>query len=116
MYSAFVKAQMDSVSAGALINAVVVDVVDVRDVQVAIPVNAAVAIGILGAAGAAAFQQPGCQMQERYSVEESRPTAIRERLSFVITFVFGLRHLPSASLTSFCLNAALTLPASNNRT
>lgn len=53
------EAQMDNVTGGALINAVVVDVVDVRNVQVAVPVNAAVAIGILGAAGAAALQQPG---------------------------------------------------------
>jgi hypothetical protein len=56
-------AQMDAVNAGALINAVLVDVVDVRNVQVAIPVNAAVAAGILGAAGAAALQQPGRQRQ-----------------------------------------------------
>jgi len=56
--------QMDQVTAGALINAVLVDVVDVNnnDVQVAIPVNAAVAVGILGAAGAAAVQQPGRQV------------------------------------------------------
>lgn len=53
------EAQMDNVTGGALINAVVVDVVDVRNVQVAVPVNAAVAVGILGAAGAAALQQPG---------------------------------------------------------
>ena len=57
-------AQMDSVAGGALINAVLVDVVDVNnnDVQVAIPVNAAVAIGILGAAGSAALQRPGRQI------------------------------------------------------
>ena len=53
------EAQMDNVTGGALINAFVVDVVDVRNVQVAIPVNAAVAAGILGTAGAAALQQPG---------------------------------------------------------
>ena len=56
-------AQMDNVVGGALINAVLVDVVDVRNVQVAVPVNAAVAVGILGAAGAAALQQPGRQTQ-----------------------------------------------------
>jgi hypothetical protein len=62
-------AQMDQVTAGALINAVLVDVVDVnnndivKNVQVAVPVNSAVAVGILGAAGAAALQQPGRQMQ-----------------------------------------------------
>jgi len=56
-------AQMDNVTGGALINAVLVDVVDVNNnnVQVAIPVNAAVAIGILGAAGSAALQRPGRQ-------------------------------------------------------
>ena len=49
-------AQMDKVTAGALINVVAVDLVDINNVannnnvQVAIPVNAAVAI--LGAAGA----------------------------------------------------------------
>ena len=57
-------AQMDKVSGGALINAVLVDVVDVNNnnVQVAVPVNASVAVGILGAAGAAALQQPGRQI------------------------------------------------------
>jgi hypothetical protein len=54
-------AELDAVAAGALINAVLVDVVDVQDVNVAVPVNAAVAAGILGTAGAAAFQQPGRQ-------------------------------------------------------
>ena len=56
-------AQMDNVTGGALINAILVDVVDVNNnnVQVAIPVNASVAAGILGAAGAAALQQPGRQ-------------------------------------------------------
>ena len=54
------EAQLDNVAAGALINAVVVDVVDVRDVAVAIPVNASVAVNVLGGAtGAAALQQPG---------------------------------------------------------
>ena len=56
--------QLERVSAGALINAVLVDVVDVRDVQVAIPVNAAAAINVLGGpTGAAALQQPGRQRQ-----------------------------------------------------
>jgi hypothetical protein len=57
-------AQMDNVTGGALINAVLVDVVDVNNnnVQVAIPVNAAVAIGVLGGpVGAAALQRPGRQ-------------------------------------------------------
>src|SRR3954466_13902207 len=56
-------AQMDNVTGGALINAILVDVVDVNNnnVQVAIPVNAGAAIAILGAAGAAALQQPGRQ-------------------------------------------------------
>jgi hypothetical protein len=49
-------AQMDAVTAGAppLIDVTVVDVVDVRDVNVAIPANvgAAVAAGVLGTAGA----------------------------------------------------------------
>jgi hypothetical protein len=56
--------QMDKVVGGALINAVLVDVVDVNnnDVLVAIPVNAAVAAGILGTAGAIALQQPGRQI------------------------------------------------------
>lgn len=63
-------AQMDKVTAGALVNAVLVDVVDVNNnnilnnVQVAIPVNAAVAIGVLGGpVGAAALQRPGRQTQ-----------------------------------------------------
>jgi hypothetical protein len=56
--------QLDKVVGGALINAVLVDVVDVNNnnVQVAIPVNAGVAVGILGAAAAAAVQQPGRQV------------------------------------------------------
>ena len=59
------ESQMDNVTGGALVNAILVDVVDVNNnnVQVAIPVNAAVAIGILGAAGSAALQQPGRQRQ-----------------------------------------------------
>jgi hypothetical protein len=58
------NAQMDNVAGGALINAVLVDVVDVNNnnVQVAIPVNASVAAGILGTAGSAALQQPGRQI------------------------------------------------------
>jgi hypothetical protein len=55
--------QMDQVTAGALINAVLVDVVDVNNnnVAVAIPVNAAVAIGVLTGApvGAGSLQRPG---------------------------------------------------------
>ena len=55
--------QMDQVTGGALINAILVDVVDVNnnnvDVDVAVPVNAAVAAGILGNAGAIAVQHPG---------------------------------------------------------
>jgi hypothetical protein len=60
---ALTETQMDNVTAGALLNAIVVDVVDVRDVQVAVPVNAAVAVGILGTTGVAALQQPGNQNQ-----------------------------------------------------
>ena len=57
-------AQMDQVTAGALINVALVDVVDVRDVnvQVAIPVNAAVAVGVLGGAVGTAVQRPGRQI------------------------------------------------------
>ena len=59
-------AQLDNVAAG-LITVVAVDVVDVNnnsilnnnDVQLLIPVNASVAIGILGNAGAVAAQRPG---------------------------------------------------------
>ena len=54
--------QMDKVTAGALINVVAVDVVDIQNnkVAVSIPVNAAVAIGVLGGAIAGAAQgQPG---------------------------------------------------------
>ena len=54
--------QLDNVTGGALINAVVVDVVDIENnrVAVAIPVNAAAAINVLGGAtGAAALQRPG---------------------------------------------------------
>ena len=60
------EAQLDKVSAGALINAFVVDVVDVRnvDVAVAIPVNAAVAANVFGGpTGAASLQQPGRILQ-----------------------------------------------------
>jgi hypothetical protein len=59
-------AQLDNVTAGALINAVVVDVVDVNNnnIAVAVPVNAAVAVNVLGGAtGAAALQQPGRILQ-----------------------------------------------------
>jgi hypothetical protein len=55
-------AQLDTVVGGALINAVLVDVVDVRNVQVAVPVAASAAIAILGAAGAATLQRPGRQI------------------------------------------------------
>lgn len=50
-------AQLDSVAAG-LITIAVVDAVDIEDnqVQVAVPVNAAVAAGVLGTAGAGAAQ------------------------------------------------------------
>lgn len=56
--------QMDKVTAGALLNVALVDVVDVRNVnvQVAIPVNAAVAIGVLGGAVGTAVQRPGRQV------------------------------------------------------
>jgi len=60
------EAQLDMVAAGALINVIAVDVVDVQNVlnnnkvAVQVPVNAAVAAGVLGNAGAIAFQgQPG---------------------------------------------------------
>ena len=55
-------AQMDNVAGGALVSVVAVDVVDVENVlnnvRVAIPVNASVAIAVLGGAVAAA-SQPG---------------------------------------------------------
>ena len=59
-------AQLDKVAAG-LITVVAVDVVDVNnnsilnnnDVQLLIPVNASVAVAILGAAGSEAVQRPG---------------------------------------------------------
>lgn len=59
------ESQMDNVTGGALVTAILVDVVDVNnnDVQVAVPVNAAVAAGILGNAGAVAVQRPGRQTQ-----------------------------------------------------
>ena len=58
------EAQMDQVTAGALINVALVDVVDVRDVnvQVAVPVNASVAIGVLGGAISTGLQAPGRQI------------------------------------------------------
>jgi hypothetical protein len=58
------EAQMDQVTAGALIDVTLVDVVDVRDVnvQVAVPVNASVAVGVLGGAVSGALQQPGRQI------------------------------------------------------
>ena len=53
-------AELDAVAGGALINVVAVDVVDINnnDVDVAIPVNAAVAVAVLGQAAAVATQ-PG---------------------------------------------------------
>lgn len=61
---AMTEAQMDKVTAGALLNLTLVDVVDVRDVnvQVAVPVNAAVAVGVLGGAVSGAAQNPGRQI------------------------------------------------------
>ena len=59
-------AQLDKVTAGAaLIDVILVDVVDVERVQVSIPVNASIAIAALGAAaGAVATQtRPGRQVQ-----------------------------------------------------
>ncbi|MFL6581874.1 MAG: hypothetical protein ACJ8G2_14115 [Burkholderiales bacterium] len=51
-------AQMDNVTGGALINVFLVDVADVNgnNIQVAIPVNAAVAAGVLGGAIGTATQ------------------------------------------------------------
>lgn len=56
--------QLDKVVGGALVNAILVDVVDVNNnrVQVAVPVNASVAAGILGNAGSVAVQRPGRQV------------------------------------------------------
>ena len=58
-------AELDAV-VGGLINVAVVDAVDIEDnqVNVAVPVNAAVAAGILGLAGAGAAQL-GNQTQRR---------------------------------------------------
>jgi hypothetical protein len=55
------EAELDQVTAGALINVFAVDVVDVNNntVKVAIPVNAAVAANILGSNAAAFASQPG---------------------------------------------------------
>jgi hypothetical protein len=55
--------QMDNVTGGALINATLVDVVDVRNIQVVVPVNASVAVGVLGNAVSGALQQPGRVIQ-----------------------------------------------------
>ena len=60
--------QMDQVTAGALLNVVAVDVVDVNNnnIAVAIPVNAAVAIAVLGGSLANAQQgQPGRIVQQQ---------------------------------------------------
>jgi hypothetical protein len=58
---AMTEAQMDKVTAGALVDVTLIDVVDVRDVNVtvAVPVNASVAVGVLGAAASGAAQRPG---------------------------------------------------------
>jgi hypothetical protein len=55
------EAQMDQVTAGALLDVALVDVVDIGDVnvQVAVPVNASVAVGVLGGAISTALQAPG---------------------------------------------------------
>jgi hypothetical protein len=55
---------MDKVTAGALIDVALIDVVDVNDVtvQVAVPVNASVAVGVLGGAVSGALQHPGRQI------------------------------------------------------
>ena len=62
------EAQMDNVAAGALIDIVLIDLVDIDDtlrnnnVQVAVPVNAAVAANVLGGGAlAGAAQRPGRQ-------------------------------------------------------
>lgn len=59
--TAMTDQEMDKVTAGALINATVIDLVDVQNnnVAVAVPVNAAVAVGVLGGAVSGALQQPG---------------------------------------------------------
>jgi hypothetical protein len=55
------EAQMDKVTAGALLDVALVDVVDIGDVnvQVAVPVNASVAVGVLGGALSTGLQAPG---------------------------------------------------------
>ena len=61
-------AQLDNVSAGALINAFVIDVVDINNNQVAVsvPVSASVAASVLGGpTGAVSLQQPGNINQPR---------------------------------------------------
>lgn len=59
--------QMDGVTAGALVDVVLVDVVDVNNnnIAVAVPVNAAVAVGVLGGAVAGAAQRPGAILQNQ---------------------------------------------------
>jgi hypothetical protein len=54
-------AQMDKVAGGALLNVLLLDVVDVRNVSVdvAVPVNAAVAANVLGGTAIAGAAQPG---------------------------------------------------------
>jgi hypothetical protein len=62
---ALTETQMDNVTAGALANVIVLDVVDIENnrVLVAVPVNAAVAAGILGTGDADAVQHLGNQTQ-----------------------------------------------------
>ena len=60
--------QLDNVTAGALIEVVAVDVVDVNNnnIAVSVPVNAAVAVAVLGGAVASAAQgQPGRIFQQQ---------------------------------------------------
>jgi hypothetical protein len=55
------EAELDNVTAG-LIDVYVIDVLNNNQVQVAVPVNAAVAAGVLGNAVAGAVQRPGRQV------------------------------------------------------
>lgn len=59
------ETQMDRVTAGGLIDVTVVNVANNNQVAVAIPVNAAVAIAVLGGAVAGAAQKPGNITQGR---------------------------------------------------
>jgi hypothetical protein len=60
-------AQLDNVSAGALLNVLVIDAVDINNnqVQVAVPVNANVAATVLGGTAGAAGTQLGNITQRR---------------------------------------------------